>query len=73
MNRLFFVRSGAKKPPAAISFDLSDPLHAEFVLAVANMRAEVYSLPTTNDLALVAAALEGVVLEQFRYLLITSQ
>ena len=60
------VRSGAKKPPTALSFDLNDPLHAEFVLSVANMRATVYSLPTTDDLAVVAAAIQNVVLEQFR-------
>lgn len=63
---IIVLRSGAKKPPTALTFDLSDPLHAEFVLSAANMRAAVYSLPPTEDLGLVAAALEGVSLEQFR-------
>ena len=31
-------RSGAKKPPSPLVFDIADPVHLEFVVASANMR-----------------------------------
>ncbi len=58
--------SGAKKPPAVITFDLADPLHLEFILSAANMRALNYAIAPTSDVDVVRAALDGIVLEQFR-------
>jgi ubiquitin-activating enzyme E1 len=61
-----YFRSGAKKPPTALTFDPVDPLHLEFVLSAANMRATIYSIPPTSDAGLVAAAVAGITLEVFR-------
>ena len=47
-----YIRSGAKLPPRELHFDPSDPLHAEFVRALADLRATVYSLPLPPDGAL---------------------
>lgn len=46
--------SGAKKPPVPVEFDVDDPMHMEFVVSVASMRATVYGLNTPEDV-------EGVV------------
>jgi len=37
--------SGAKKPPHPLSFSSTDPLHTEFILSVAILRAYVYNIP----------------------------
>lgn len=37
--------SGTKRPPSPLQFDPRDPLHMEFIQAVANIRANCYSLP----------------------------
>ena len=42
-------RSGAKKPPSPIQFDPYDPLHLEFVLSAAFMRAQVYGVIVNTD------------------------
>jgi ubiquitin-activating enzyme E1 len=49
--------SGAKLPPSAVRFDPADPLHLEYVTALADMRAHVYRVPTQ---ALSAAQLSSV-------------
>eukprot|EP01035_Chromulina_nebulosa_P022544 gene22544-29193_t len=44
--------SGAKKPPAFINFSALDPLHSQFVISAAIMRARIYnlSLPDESEL-----------------------
>jgi ubiquitin-activating enzyme E1 len=36
--------SGAKKPPSPIKFDSEDPLHIEYIIATATLRARMYGL-----------------------------
>lgn len=60
------VRSGAKKPPAPIEFDPTDPLHLEFITASANLRASVYGLPPCSDPSVVASVAVQVVVPLFR-------
>ena len=36
--------SGAKKPPSPFEFNPADPLHREFIVAVAGMRASVFGV-----------------------------
>jgi ubiquitin-activating enzyme E1 len=36
--------SGAKRAPTAITFDVNDPLHLEFIIKAASMRAAIYGL-----------------------------
>lgn len=38
--------SGAKKPPTPLQFDMNDATHMEFVLAMADLRAHCYSIPS---------------------------
>jgi ubiquitin-activating enzyme E1 len=66
--------AGSKKPPTAIVFDATDPLHAEFILSVTRLRAKLYGLQgnATNgqyemeeDAHLLAVAQQTVV-EVFR-------
>lgn len=59
-------RSGAKKPPTVIEFDPSDPLHMEFIITTANMRAAVYQIAPTADSNNVLSAIQNIVLVPFR-------
>jgi hypothetical protein len=36
--------SGAKKPPSPIKFNAEDPLHIEYIIATATLRARMYGL-----------------------------
>lgn len=58
--------SGAKKPPAFLEFDPSDPLHLEFVSAVASIRASQYGLAPCEDLAHIARVAASTPVPVFR-------
>jgi ubiquitin-activating enzyme E1 len=58
--------SGAKKPPTPVEFDPTDPLHAEFIVSVANMRASVYQIPLCEDKAYMLAVASSVKVEPFK-------
>ena len=58
--------SGAKKPPKPLIFDISDPLHLEFIESVANMRAEMFGLPKRWSPDHAAAVLSTIVIPDFR-------
>lgn len=47
-------RSGSKRAPAAVVFDMNDELHLEFVCAAARMKAQMHQL--AHDPALWANA-----------------
>lgn len=49
-----------------MNFDLSDPLHLEFIIATANMRAVVYLIPPTASPDTVAAAIQHIKLLEFK-------
>lgn len=60
--------SGSKMPPSAIGFDAADPLHIEFVLAVAQLRAKVYGVPVADavtEAAYVASIASQTTVPQF--------
>ncbi|KAH1011803.1 hypothetical protein HUJ04_001094 [Dendroctonus ponderosae] len=53
--------SGPKRCPQALDFDINNPLHLDYVVAGANLKAQVYGLPTNRDriyIARVAAAVD---------------
>mmetsp|Transcript_47391 Transcript_47391/g.112774 ORF Transcript_47391/g.112774 Transcript_47391/m.112774 type:complete len:1011 (+) Transcript_47391:93-3125(+) len=57
--------SGPKRPPAPLVFDTSDPLHVEFVMSAANLRAYNYSIPQCRDVEAVKAAALDVMVPEF--------
>lgn len=59
--------SGGKKPPASVEFDSKDPLHIEFIVAAAQMRAKVYNIevPGTIDLPTVVTIADRTIVEVF--------
>ena len=57
--------SGPKRPPSPLVFDASDPLHTEFVLAAANLRAANFSIAQCRDLDSVKAAVQDVMVPEF--------
>ena len=41
--------SGPKRPPQVMKFDVNDPLHMDFIVAAANLRAHNYGLKGSSD------------------------
>ena len=57
--------SGAKRPPVILQFDVSDPLHFDFIVAAATLRAVNYRLPVSKDVALIKQVLASIVPKPF--------
>jgi len=57
--------SGPKRAPTAIQFDANDPLHLEFIVAAANLRAAMYGLKGNTDPAFFKRAAEKVMVPEF--------
>lgn len=57
--------SGPKRPPAPLQFDANDPLHMEFVVSAANLRAFNYGLTSRTDVSFFKSALETVMVPEF--------
>ncbi|XP_066591841.1 ubiquitin-like modifier-activating enzyme 1 [Prorops nasuta] len=52
--------SGPKRCPDPLSFDPNDPLHLDYIVAAANLKAKVYGLPTNRDREETARIVNGV-------------
>mgnify|MGYP001224815543 CR=1 FL=1 len=57
--------SGPKRPPTPLQFDENDPLHMEFIVATANLRAFNYGLTSRIDVEFFKSALESVMVPEF--------
>jgi len=57
--------SGSKRPPTPLVFDVSDPLHLQYVKAAANLRAMNYGIKGTWDDAFFMGFLPTVVVPAF--------
>uniref|UniRef100_A0A7S3ZEA8 E1 ubiquitin-activating enzyme n=1 Tax=Lotharella globosa TaxID=91324 RepID=A0A7S3ZEA8_9EUKA len=58
--------TGHKRPPAPLKFSPDDPLHIEFILAAANLRAHVYGLKGSSDRKFVKTEASKVKLSEFQ-------
>ncbi|CAG5089375.1 Similar to UBA1: Ubiquitin-like modifier-activating enzyme 1 (Oryctolagus cuniculus) [Cotesia congregata] len=53
--------SGPKRCPVPLEFDVNDPLHLDYVVAAANLKAAVYSMPANRnreEIARIASTVE---------------
>lgn len=57
--------SGPKRCPHGIDFDISNPVHLDYVVAGANLKAEVYGIPQVRDRSLIAEMVSKVDVPQF--------
>lgn len=57
--------SGPKRPPTPMVFSASEPLHLDFVLAAANLRAKMFGLPECRDMSVIKDALQDVMVPEF--------
>ncbi|XP_043936660.1 ubiquitin-like modifier-activating enzyme 1 [Protopterus annectens] len=57
--------SGPKRCPHALSFDVRNSLHLEYVAAAANLFAETYGISGSRDTAAIARILESVKVPEF--------
>ncbi|PSN34011.1 Ubiquitin-like modifier-activating enzyme 1 [Blattella germanica] len=57
--------SGPKRCPKALIFSSEDPLHLDYILAAANLKAEVYGIPQNRDREAIANMLQNVNVPEF--------
>uniref|UniRef100_A0A0C9RUB8 E1 ubiquitin-activating enzyme n=1 Tax=Fopius arisanus TaxID=64838 RepID=A0A0C9RUB8_9HYME len=57
--------SGPKRCPVPLSFDPEDPLHLDYIVAAANLKASVYGLPRNRNRSEILKMLESVVVPEF--------
>ncbi|GBG30298.1 Ubiquitin-like modifier-activating enzyme 1 [Hondaea fermentalgiana] len=58
--------SGTKREPQPLEFSVDDPTHMAFIIAAANLRAQVYGLPECKDESVFRAHLPKVLVPPFR-------
>jgi len=57
--------SGPKRCPHALEFSAENPLHLDFIVAAANLKAEIYGLPQCRDREAIAQIVSTIVLPHF--------
>jgi len=57
--------SGPKRAPKPLVFDAEDPVHLEFVLSTANLRAQIFGIEGTRDANVLRTALSHVKVPEF--------
>jgi len=57
--------SGPKRPPQVLQFSSEDPLHMDFVVAAANLRAFNYGLKECHDMAFFKRVADSVMVPEF--------
>ncbi|XP_056641048.1 ubiquitin-like modifier-activating enzyme 1 isoform X1 [Diorhabda sublineata] len=57
--------SGPKRCPEPLTFDVNNPLHLDYVVAAANLKAAVYGIPSNRNRDYVARVVEKVKVPEF--------
>ncbi|CAL7947644.1 unnamed protein product [Xylocopa violacea] len=57
--------SGPKRCPEPLTFDVNDPLHLDYIVAAANLRAKVYGIPTNRNREEIARIVSTVQVPEF--------
>lgn len=57
--------SGPKRCPEPLTFDINNTLHMDYIMGAANLKAQVYGIPTNRDRAYVAEVVSKVKVRQF--------
>nr|CAH7745176.1 unnamed protein product [Callosobruchus chinensis] len=57
--------SGPKRCPEALTFDVQNPLHLDYVQAAASLKAEVYGIPIVKDRQYIAEVIAKVHVSSF--------
>ncbi|XP_050457756.1 ubiquitin-like modifier-activating enzyme 1 [Cataglyphis hispanica] len=57
--------SGPKRCPDPLIFDVNNPLHMDYIVAAANLKAKVYGIPTNRDREEIAEILATVKVPEF--------
>ncbi|XP_049853303.1 ubiquitin-like modifier-activating enzyme 1 [Schistocerca gregaria] len=58
--------TGAKRCPTPLEFSAGDPLHLNFILAAANLKAEVHGIKQNRDLEAITNIVKGVEIPEFQ-------
>ncbi|KAJ8981692.1 hypothetical protein NQ317_003413 [Molorchus minor] len=57
--------SGPKRCPEALTFDVNNSLHLDYIVAAANLKATVYGMPTNRDRNYIAQVVNRVEIPEF--------
>lgn len=60
--------SGPKRCPKPLEFDVNNALHLDYILAAANLKAEVYGIPQNRDRQAIAEIVKKIVVSKEKYL-----
>lgn len=58
--------SGTKRCPHALEFDIKNPLHLDFIMSSANLRAYNFGIPQSRDVALITQLASNVPVPEFK-------
>lgn len=57
--------SGPKRCPVPLTFDVNDPLHLDYIVAAANLKAAVYGIPFNRNRSEIASIVSTVQVPEF--------
>ncbi|KAG8177352.1 hypothetical protein JTE90_028350 [Oedothorax gibbosus] len=57
--------SGPKRCPKPLDFDVNNPMHLDYIVAAANLRAFMYGLPTNSDRKHIAELVSNIQVPKF--------
>lgn len=63
--RIFWLYTGPKRCPTPLEFDVNEPMHLDYIVAAANLKAKEYSLEQVRDRVAIAEMVQTITVPVF--------